>query len=84
MCSTTTNRRSLAAFDFASVSGFNQLIVDPTQARFEIFDLLTEVPDLVWVGVVAPICNSDHSFLSAVISMDHAVSNSCVSGIVFL
>ena len=31
---------------------------------------MTEVPDLVWVAVVAPIGNSDHSSLSAVISMD--------------
>ena len=42
------------------------------------------VPDLARVAVVAPIGNSDHSSLSAVISMDHAVPNLCVSRKVFL
>ena len=34
---------------------------------------MTDVPDLVRVAVVAPIGNSDHSSLSAVISMAQAV-----------
>ena len=38
---------------------------------------MTDVPDLVRVAVVAPIGNSDHSSLSAVISMAQAVP-SCV------
>ena len=45
---------------------------------------MTDVLDLVWVAVVAPIGNSDHSSLSAVISMAPAVPNLCVSGKVFL
>ena len=45
---------------------------------------MTDVPDLVRVAVVAPIGNSDHSSLSAVISMAHAVPNLCVSRKVFL
>ena len=40
---------------------------------------MTVVPDLVRVAVVAPIGNSDHSSLSAVISMAQAVPNLCVS-----
>ena len=44
---------------------------------------MTDVPDLVWVAVVAPISNSDHSSLSAVISMAQAVPNLCVSRKVF-
>ena len=40
---------------------------------------MTDVPDLVQVAVVAPIGNSDHSSLSAVISMAQAVPNFCVS-----
>ena len=60
--STTTNRHGVAAFDFATVSG-------PTNARGGTVDLLmTDVSDLVWVAVVAPIFNSDHSSLPAVIS----------------
>ena len=34
---------------------------------------MTDVPDIVWVAVEAPIGNSDHSSLSAVISMAQAV-----------
>ena len=46
--------------------------------------MLTDVPDLVRVAVVAPIGNSDHSSLSAVISMAQEVTNLCVSRKVFL
>ena len=46
--------------------------------------LMTDVPDLVPVAVVAPIGNSDHSSLSAVISMAQAVPNLCVRRKVFL
>ena len=58
--STTTNRHGVAAFDFATVSGCDQLVVGPTHA----LDLLmTDVPDLLRVAVVAQIGNSDHSSL---------------------
>ena len=46
--STATNRREVAAFDFATVSVGNQLVIGPTHARGSAIDLLmTEVPDLV-------------------------------------
>ena len=45
---------------------------------------MTDVPDLVRVAVVAQIRNSNHSSLSAVISMSQAVPNLCVSRKVFL
>ena len=45
---------------------------------------MTDVPDLVRVAVAATIGNSDHSSLSAVISMAQAVPNLCVSRKVFL
>ena len=68
--STTTNRHGVAAFDFATVSGCDQLVVGPTDARGGTLDLLmSDVPDQVRVSVLAPIGNSDHSSLSAVISM---------------
>ena len=51
----------------------------------QILDLLmTDVPDLVRVAVVGPISNSDHSSLSAVISMAQDVPILCVSWKVFL
>ena len=85
MGSTTTNCHGVAAFDFATDSGCRQLVVSPTHARGGTLHLLmTDVPDLVWDAVVAPIGNSDHSSLSAVISMSQAVPNLCVSRKVFL
>ena len=51
--STTTNRHGVAALDFATVSGRDQLVIGPTHARGGSLDLLmTDVPDLVWVAVV--------------------------------
>ena len=83
--SKTTNRHGFAAIDFPTVSGCDQLVVGPTNVRGGTLDLLmTDVPDLVWVAVVAPIGNSDHSSLSAVISMAQAVLNLSVSRKVFL
>ena len=62
--STTTNHHGVAAFHFATVSGCDQLVVGRTHARGGTLDLLmTDVPDLVWVAVVAPIGNSDYSSL---------------------
>ena len=83
--STTTNRHGVAAFEFATVSGCDPLVVGPTYARGGILDLMmTDVLDLVRVAGVAPIGNSDHSSLSAVISMAQTVPNFCVSRKVFL
>ena len=45
---------------------------------------MTDVPDLVLVAVAAPIGNSDHSSLSAVISITQAVPNLCVGRKAFL
>ena len=61
------------------------MVVGPAYARDGTLDLLmTDVLDLVRVAIVAPIGNSDHSSLSAVISMAQAVPNLCVSRKVFL
>ena len=76
----TMNRHGVAAFDFATVSGCDQLVVGLTHARGGTLNILmTDVPDLVRVAVGKPIDNSDHSSLSAVISMAQAVPNLCVS-----
>ena len=56
--STTTNSHSVAAFNFATVSGCNQLVVGPTHARGgTLYLLVTDVQDSVKVAVVAPIGN---------------------------
>ena len=74
--SSTTNHHGVSAFHFATVSGCDQLVVGLTHARGGPLDLqMTDVSDLVQVSVVAPIGNSDHSSLSAVILMAQAVPN---------
>ena len=83
--STTTNRHGVAALDFATVSGCDQLVIGPPHARGGTLDLLmTYVPDLVRVAVVAPLGRSDHSLLSIAISMAQAITNLCVSWRVLL
>ena len=83
--STTTNRHGVAAFDFATVSGCDSLVIGTTHARGGTLDLpMTDVPDLARVSVVPPIGNSDHSSLSAVISIAQAIANFFVSRKVFL
>ena len=78
--STTTNRHCVAALDFDTVSGCHRLVISPTHACGGTLDLLmTDVPDLVRVVVVAPLGRSDHSSLSIAISMAYAVPNLCVS-----
>ena len=54
--STTTNHHGVEALNFATVSGCDKMITDLTHARGGTLDLLmTDVPDLVWVVVVAPL-----------------------------
>ena len=74
--SKTTNRHGVSDFDFPTVSGCDQLVVGPTHASDRTLDLLmTDIPDRVRVAVEASIFNkSDHSSLSAVISMAQALS----------
>ena len=80
-----TNHHGFAAFDFKSVSSCDQLVIDPTHARGGTLRLpMTNVPDMLRIAVVAPIGNSDHSSLSAVILMAQVVTNLCVSRKVFL
>ena len=61
------------------------MVVGPTHKHGGTLDLLmTDVLDIVRVAVVAPIGTSDHSSLSAVISMAQAVPTLCMSKKVFL
>ena len=77
--STTTNHHGVAAFDFATVSGCDQLVVGPTHARGGTLDLMmADVPDLVRVAVAAPIGNSDHSSLSVGSHFDGSGSSKLV------
>ena len=61
--STTTNRHGVAALDFATVSGCDQLVVRPTHARGGTLDLLmTDVPYLVQVAIT-PLCRQSFRWL---------------------
>ena len=81
----TTNSHGVAALDFATVSGCDQLVIGPTHARGGTLDLLmTDVPDLVRLAVVAPLGTSDHLSLSIAISMAQAIPDLCVSRRVLL
>ena len=75
----------VSALDFAIVSGCDQLVIGPTHALGGTLDLLmTDVPALVRVAVVAPLGSSDHSTLSIAISMARALPNLCVGRRVLL
>ena len=83
--STTNNRHGIAAFDFATIFGCDQLVVSPTHACDGTLDLLlADVPDLIPAAVVEPIGDSDYSSLLAVVSMAQVVPNLCVSRKIFL
>ena len=69
----------------ATVSSCDQFVAGLTHACGGTLDLMmTYVLHLVQVAVVAPIGNSDHSSLSAAISMAQAVPNLCVSRKLFM
>ena len=60
-------------------------MIGPTHARRGTLDLLmTDVPDLVRMAVVAPLGRSDHSSLLIAISMAQAIPNLCVNRRVLL
>ena len=69
--STTTNRHGVAAFDFATLSGCDQLFVGETHARGGTLDLLiTGVIDLVRVAAgnllvtqITPPCHQSFRWL---------------------
>ena len=84
-----TNSHGVAALDFATVSGCDQLEIGQTHARGRTIGgtldlLMTDVPDLVRVAVVAPLGSTDHSSISIAISMAQAIPNLCVSRRVLL
>ena len=85
MGSTGTNPRGVAACDFVTVSDCDQLVVVSTIAHGGTLGLLvTDVPFLEQIAVLATIGNSDHTTLSVVITMEQAVPNLYVSRNVFL
>ena len=70
-----TAYHAVSAFEFATVSSCDQLVVGPTHPLGTLDLLMTDVNDLVPVAVEALVQNSDHPSLSAVISMAQPVPN---------
>ena len=63
--SSLTDRHGVAALDFCSLAGLQQLVNSPTHAGGNRLDLvMTDVPDVIDVSVSAPLGSSDHCFLS--------------------
>ena len=76
---------SIAVLNFPTVSGCDQLVIGPTHTRGGTLDLLiSDVPDLLLVAVVAPLGSSNHSSLSIAISISQAIRNFCFSRRVLL
>ena len=80
-----TDRSGIAAMDFSSESGCDQLVRGPTHAFGGALDLLfTDVPELTHVSVVAPIGGSDHSTLSIKLNIRQHVPEFVVRREVYL
>ena len=86
----TTNCHGVVAFNFSTVSGCETVAQSQGFGTLDLAHgqapnlLMTDVPYQVCVTVVAPIGNSDHPSLSAVISMAQAFANLYFSRKVFL
>ena len=71
-----TDRHSIAAFDFANLSSYTQLIKDLTHKLGNCLDLLfTDVPGVVDHSVDPPLGNSDHSSISFTVKMSFKITN---------
>ena len=69
-----TDHHGIAALDFATVSGCEQLIQGATHRSGNCLDLLlTDSPGVVTARIGSPIGTSDHCFVSAVIKVDQSV-----------
>ena len=82
--SSRTDSHGVAARDFASLTDCRQLVTGATHQGGGVLDLvLTNVPDLCDVQVGSPIGNSDHSYLSVVLTTNVRAPSFCVSRTVY-
>ena len=80
-----TNPHGIAALDFSTVSGCEQLIQGATHRSGNCLDLLlTDSPGVVTARIGSPIGTSDHCFVSAVIKLDQRVPDISFTRKVFL
>ena len=70
-----TDRHGLDALDFCNLSGCEQFLRCPTHIAGNGLDLvMTDVPDIVDVGVGTPLGISDHCFVSCVLRVQQSVT----------
>ena len=82
--SSRTDSHGISARDFASLTDCRQLVTGATHRFGGVLDLvLTNVPDLCNVQVGSPIGNSDHSYLSVILTTNVRVPSFCVSRTVY-
>ena len=80
-----TDSHGLAALNFSSESGMDQLISEPTHQGGNVLDLVfTDVPDVVTASVGTPIGRSDHSYLSLRVEVARRIPDIVVSQKVYL
>ena len=80
-----TDCHGIRAFDFASESGCDQLIDQPTHRSGNCLDLLfSDTPGVVSCRVGSPIGTSDHSYVSAVIQTEQTVPDIAFSRKIYL
>ena len=75
-----TDRHGLRAYDFSSVSGFDQLVSEPTHVSGNCLDMIfTDVPGVVTSCVGSPIGTFDHSCISATVKTHQSVPDISIS-----
>ena len=80
-----TDAHGRAAFDFASLSGTDQIISEPTHILGNCLDLVfTDVRGLVVSSVGAPIGKSDHFSISCNLKVVQSISNITISQKVYI
>ena len=80
-----TDARGRAAFDFATLSGTDQVISGPTHREGNCLDLLfTDVPGLVSASIGTPVGRSDHCLISCDIKVVQNISNITISKKVYI
>ena len=80
-----TDCHGIAALDFCTLAGFQQLVESPTHVAGSRLDLvMTDVPDVVDVSVGAPVGSSDHCSLGVCARVHQVVPGFCITRHVLL
>ena len=82
---TATDNHGVAAQDFLTMSGCEQLIGEPTHQSGNRLDLVfADVTGIVFCGVSSPVGSSDHSLIKINVEMDQIVPDVSFSRKVYI